>query len=92
MIHALTIKNKIGFINGTIKPPSEKEQPTEFTSWNQRNSMILSWLSHSVEPNLVKGVIHAKTAYQVWEDFKDNFSQKNAPTIYQIQKSLASLL
>lgn len=27
----------------------------------------------------------------MWEDFRDQFSQKNAPTIYQIQKSLASL-
>ncbi|KAK3006744.1 hypothetical protein RJ639_017556 [Escallonia herrerae] len=52
--------------------------------------MILSWLIHSVELDLAKGVIHAKTAYQVWEDFKDQFSQKNAPAIYQIQKSLAS--
>ncbi|KAK3007221.1 hypothetical protein RJ639_017507 [Escallonia herrerae] len=52
--------------------------------------MILSWLTYSVEPDLTKGVIHAKTAYQVWEDFKDQLSQKNAPVIYQIQKLLAS--
>ncbi|KAK3011222.1 hypothetical protein RJ639_012374 [Escallonia herrerae] len=43
-----------------------------------------------IQSDLAKGVIHAKTAYQVWEDFKDQFSQKNAPAIYQIQKSLAS--
>ncbi|KAK3002448.1 hypothetical protein RJ639_020557 [Escallonia herrerae] len=90
MIHALTAKNKIGFINGSIEQPSEKDQPTEYALWNQCNSMILSWLTHSVEPDLAKGVIHAKTAYQVCEDFKDQFSQKNAPDIYQIQKSLAS--
>ena len=53
--------------------------------------MILSWLTHSMESNLAKGVIHAKTARQVWEDFKDQFSQKNAPAIYQIQKSMVSL-
>jgi len=35
--------------------------------------------------------LHAKTVHQVWHDFKDQFSQKNAPTIYQIQKSIASL-
>ena len=52
--------------------------------------MILSWLAHSVEPDLAKGVVHAKTANQVWEDFRDQFSQKNAPTIYQIQKSIPS--
>jgi hypothetical protein len=91
MIHALTAKNKIGFINGSIKVPSEVDQSAEYALWNRCNSMILSWLTHSVEPDLAKGVIHAKTAHQVWEDFKDQFSQKNAPAIYRIQKSLASL-
>ncbi|KAL5779791.1 hypothetical protein ACOSQ2_010528 [Xanthoceras sorbifolium] len=42
MIHALTAKNKIGFINGSVKPPSETEQLTKFALWNQCNSMILS--------------------------------------------------
>ena len=60
MIHALTAKNKIGFINGAIEAPSETEQPTEYALWNQCNNMILSWFTHSVEPDLAKGVIHAK--------------------------------
>ncbi|CAL0299281.1 unnamed protein product [Lupinus luteus] len=34
--------------------------------------------------------VQAKTTDQGWEDFKDQFSQKNAPAIYQIQ-SLSSL-
>jgi len=91
MIHALTAKNKLSFIDGSIEPPSKIDQPTEYALWNQCNSMILSWLAHLVEPDLAKGVIHAKTAHQVWQDLKDQFSQKNAPAIYHIQKSLASL-
>jgi hypothetical protein len=50
--------------------------------WNQSNSMILLWLANSVEPDLAKGVVHAKTAHQVWDDFKHQFSQHNAPTVY----------
>jgi len=91
MVHALTAKNKVGFINGSVKAPSEEDQPVEYALWNRCNNMILSWLKHSVELDLFKGVIHAKTACQVWEDFKDQFSHKNIPAIYQIQKSLASL-
>lgn len=53
-----------------------------FALWNQCNNMILSWLTHFVEPDLAKGVVHAKTNYQAWEDFKDPFSQKAAPAIY----------
>jgi hypothetical protein len=43
MIHALTVKNKVGFINGTIQPPLETEQPTEYALWNRCNSMIKSY-------------------------------------------------
>ncbi|KAH7570844.1 hypothetical protein JRO89_XS05G0206300 [Xanthoceras sorbifolium] len=69
MILALTAKNKIGFIDGSIEPPSETEHPTEYALWNQCNSMILSWLTHSVEPDLAKGVVHAKTARQsLWDE------------------------
>ncbi|KAI3459834.1 hypothetical protein Pfo_016497 [Paulownia fortunei] len=74
MIHALNAKNKIGFINGSILR-SETEQPTDFALWNRCNSMLLSWLTYSMEPDLLKGV----------------FFEKNALAIYQIQKSLASL-
>ncbi|KAK3031955.1 hypothetical protein RJ639_037116 [Escallonia herrerae] len=90
MIHALTAKTKLASSMDPLSNLQKKDQPTEYALWNQCNSMILSWLTHSVEPDLAKGVIHAKTAYQVWEDFKDQFSQKNAPAIYQIKKSLAS--
>ncbi|KAK6228044.1 hypothetical protein SCA6_000384 [Theobroma cacao] len=75
-------KNKIGYINGSIEPPSETNQPIEYALWNQCNNMILSWLTHSVEPDLAKRVVHASIAQQMWEDFKDQFSQKNAPAIY----------
>ncbi|KAJ9141275.1 hypothetical protein P3X46_031825 [Hevea brasiliensis] len=78
IIHALTTKNKSGFLIGTIQQPSKTDQPIEYALWNQCNNMILSWLTHSAEPDLAKGLVHAKYASKVWEDFKDQFSQKNA--------------
>ncbi|XP_023524327.1 uncharacterized protein LOC111788256 [Cucurbita pepo subsp. pepo] len=53
--------------------------------------MIISWLTHSVEADIAKGIIHAKTAHQVWVDLHDQFSQKNAPAIFQIQNSIATM-
>lgn len=91
IIHALTGKNKIGFIDGTIQPPSSEKKPEEYAQWNQCNSMILSWLTNSVEADLAAGIIHAKTAQQVWSDLRDQFSQKNAPAVYQIRKSIATI-
>ena len=53
--------------------------------------MILSWLTHLLEANIAEGIIHAKTTQQVWVDLHDQFSQKNAPAIFQIQKSIATM-
>ena len=73
MIHALIAKNKVGFTDGSIQSPLEIEQPVEYALWNRCNNMILSWLAHSVEHDLAKTVVHAKTVHQVWQDFKDQF-------------------
>ena len=62
-MHALIAKKKIGFIDGTIQEPSQDANSTEFELWNQCNSMIISWLTHSVEADIAKGIIHAKTAH-----------------------------
>ena len=91
ILHALRAKNKIGFIDGSIKPPPEDEKPGDYALWAHCNSMILSWLSNSVESHLSNRVVHAESAYTIWEDFKHQFSQQNTPTIYQIQKQIASL-
>ncbi|XP_068503970.1 uncharacterized protein [Phaseolus vulgaris] len=91
MVHALTAKKKLGFVDGTIEMPSQEKDPSQFELWNQCNSMILSWLSHSIEAEITAGVIHGKTARQVWEDLRDQFAQKNAPAIFQIQKAITTM-
>ncbi|RVX15598.1 Retrovirus-related Pol polyprotein from transposon RE1 [Vitis vinifera] len=91
VIHALTAKKKIGFVDGTVEEPSQEDEPFMFEQWNQCNSMILSWLTHVVESDIAEGIIHAKTAREVWVDLRDQFSQKNAPAVFQIQKSIATM-
>ena len=53
VMYALIAEKKIGFIDGTIEEPSQDANSTEFELWNQCNSMIISWLTHSVEADIV---------------------------------------
>ncbi|RVW14960.1 Retrovirus-related Pol polyprotein from transposon RE1 [Vitis vinifera] len=62
VIHALTAKKKIGFVDGTVEEPSQEDEPFMFEQWNQCNSMILSWLTHAVESDIAEGIIHAKNS------------------------------
>ncbi|XP_068503612.1 uncharacterized protein [Phaseolus vulgaris] len=91
MVYTLMVKKKLGFVDGTIEMSSQEKDPSQFELWNQCNCMILSWLSHSIEAEIAAGIIHAKIARQVWEDLRDQFGQKNVPTIFQIQKAIATM-
>ena len=90
-MHAVIVKKKMGFIDGTMEELSRDANSTKFELWNQCNSMIISWLTHSVEADIAKSIIHTKTTHQVWIDLNDQFSQKNAPAIFQIQKAIAMM-
>lgn len=92
MLHALAAKNKIDFIYETIDPPSKKKQPTNFAIWNQSNNMILSLLTHFMELNRARSVIHTSKFDKNDKIFVISFSKKkNANAIFQIQKSIATI-
>ena len=82
VLHSVIAKKKIGFIDSTIEEPSQDVNSKEFELWNPRNNMILSWFTHSIETDIAECIIHVKTGHQVWVDLHDQFSQKNAPTIF----------
>ncbi|KAL5792917.1 hypothetical protein ACOSP7_001511 [Xanthoceras sorbifolium] len=69
MTLALNFKNKLGFVIGSIKAPSEETDPEGYTTWSR--------------------VIYYSTAHEVWKDLHEQFSQNNAPRIFEIQRDIA---
>ncbi|KAF5478995.1 hypothetical protein F2P56_005510, partial [Juglans regia] len=90
MLMALTAKNKIGFVNGSITKPAVTSP--FFHSWTRCNNMILSWLLNSLSKEIAASVIYVESANEVWSDLQERFSQGNGPRIFQLQKSIASLM
>ncbi|KAF8405018.1 hypothetical protein HHK36_009914 [Tetracentron sinense] len=87
---ALSAKNKMGFVNGTI--PKPKSPASSVALWDRCNDMVLSWLLNSISSDIAHSVIYAETAQAVWNDLEERFSQSNAPRIYQIKRSISTLL
>ncbi|KAH9725530.1 protein kinase domain-containing protein [Citrus sinensis] len=85
---ALSAKNKMGFVNGTILKP---EGP-EAAEWERCNDMVLSWLLNSISPDIANSVIYADTAKEVWDDLYNHFSQGNLARIFQIKRAICTLL
>ncbi|XP_042380494.1 uncharacterized protein LOC121972952 [Zingiber officinale] len=57
---SLSAKNKIGFINETIKR-SEENHDT-FQTWERCNHMVLSWILNSVDSNIASSSIYTESA------------------------------
>jgi hypothetical protein len=85
MTLALNSKNKLSFVNGSIKAPSEETDPEGYAAWSRCNDMVHSWIINTLNPEISDSVIYYSTAHEVWEDLHDRFSQSNAPRMFEIQ-------
>ncbi|XP_060181947.1 uncharacterized protein LOC132611543 [Lycium barbarum] len=87
---ALSAKNKLGFINGVIKSPSDTS--ADFNLWNRRNDMVTSWLLNSLSKEIASSVIYSKSAEELWTALEDRFGQPNGAKLYHLQKELNDLV
>ena len=69
---ALRSKNKLGFIEGTLRKPVLKEgdDPTEYNAWEMVNSMICSWIINVIDPKLHASIAYIETAAAMWENLR----------------------
>jgi hypothetical protein len=89
MTMALSAKNKLGFIDGTVAKPA-MDAP-EYSAWNRCNNMVLSWILNSVSQEISSSIIYIESAQEMWNDIKERFSQSNGPRIFQLQKAISAL-
>lgn len=90
MIMALTKKNKIAFVDGSLLKPSNLSDPLSFT-WCCLNNMVLSWLLNFVSKEIAASIMYIDYAAEMWMDLQDCFSQHNGPRVIQLQKVISSL-
>jgi hypothetical protein len=90
MLMALSAKNKIGFIDGTLTKPSNTAN-AEFRIWTRCNDLVASWITNSISKEIASSLIYMTIYEDIWSDLKDRFSHRNGQRIFQLQKSLSTL-
>ncbi|KAJ9707366.1 hypothetical protein PVL29_002391 [Vitis rotundifolia] len=89
MAMALIAKNKIGFVDGTIRCAAQTD--LLFNAWNRCNSMVTSWIINSVSKEIVDSLMYIAIAAEIWTDLRDRFQHSNAPRVFQLKKHLTAL-
>lgn len=50
MLRALSVKNKMGFVNGKYKKPDPKDRL--LNQWKRCDDMVTSWILHSLSRDI----------------------------------------
>ena len=90
MTIALSVKNKLGFIDGSISKPTGNDLPL-LHSWIRNNNIVISWILNSVSKDISASTIFAESTTEIWNDLKDRFQQSNGPRIFQLRRDLLNL-
>ncbi|KAJ0568794.1 putative RNA-directed DNA polymerase [Helianthus annuus] len=82
----LFAKNKIGFVDGTLRKP-EKTHPKHMP-WLRCDAMIRGWLTTAMEKEIRVSVKYANSAEEIWKDLQERFGKENAPRAYELKQLL----
>ena len=86
---ALSAKNKLGLIAGTVRQPEPLSNLYPF--WTRCNDMVVSWMLNSISDEIRDSVAYFGTAKEIWDDLLTRFAQGNVPRIFQLKKELTAL-
>ncbi|XP_019054315.1 PREDICTED: uncharacterized protein LOC109115092 [Nelumbo nucifera] len=87
MSNALLSKNKMAFVDGSLKKLDESS-PDQF-AWRKCNSLVITWLFNSLAWDLHDNVAYVDCFTDIWHDPEESFSQRNTPRIFHLKRELA---
>ncbi|KAJ0835083.1 putative retrotransposon Copia-like protein [Helianthus annuus] len=86
MSNFLFAKNKIGFVDGSIRKPEHTSK--EYMPWMRCDAMVKGWLTTAMDKEIRASVKYANTASEIWDDLKERFGKESAPSAYELKRSL----
>ncbi|XP_073014619.1 uncharacterized protein [Primulina eburnea] len=84
MIIAISVKNKLGFVDGSIPRPDDFML---LNSWKRNNGIVTSWILNSVSKDISTSIIFTESALDIRQDLKERFQQSNGPRIFQLRRN-----
>ncbi|KAI4374147.1 hypothetical protein MLD38_012176 [Melastoma candidum] len=86
---ALSIRNKIGFVDGSIVRPAEGDPL--FVAWKRCDDLVRTWIYKSVSVSIATTIFFLKTAKEIWEELNERFAEPNDSRICQLQMQFHNL-
>ena len=83
----LRAKNKLGFIDGTIKVPDSTSP--HYAQWGIVNSMLVAWIYNTLDASVRSTVRFPDNVKTLWDDLQARYSLGNGPRILELKAQIA---
>uniref|UniRef100_A0A803LI92 Retrotransposon Copia-like N-terminal domain-containing protein n=1 Tax=Chenopodium quinoa TaxID=63459 RepID=A0A803LI92_CHEQI len=89
MTIALSAKNKLGFVDGTIPKPYPTHET--YKAWERCNDMIISWILYNLDTIIARSVLYFNSAAEIWKDLEDIYGFTSGPQLYSLERQLSEV-
>ncbi|XP_074352191.1 uncharacterized protein LOC141691365 [Apium graveolens] len=89
MTIALSARNKIGFIDGSIPKPNF-DSPM-FKSWSRCNDMVISWILGALSKSIGRSVIYSSSVREIWMELEERYCVSNGAQLFGLHKELTDI-
>lgn len=89
MIIALSARNKLGFVDGSISKPDSKSP--SYKSWARCNDMVISWILGALSKTIGRSVIYSNSAHQMWKELGERYGVSNGAQLFGLHKELSEV-
>ncbi|XP_048501514.1 uncharacterized protein LOC125497856 [Beta vulgaris subsp. vulgaris] len=86
MVIALSARNKLGFVDGSISKPSGNANLLKI--WTRCNDLVISWFLASLDQVIARSILYFKTAREIWLNLEERFGNFSGTELYSLQQQL----
>lgn len=66
---ALHSKNKLGFLDRTLKCPDDSDWLT--LVWDMCNTMVMAWVTNSIDIDIAQSILWMETVHKIWVELRE---------------------
>ena len=89
MMRSLTARNKLAFINGNLKKPTD--DPIKSLKWERANDVVSSWILSSISESIQAGHVYSEIAENIWNELYETYNKSDGSVIFNIHQKINSL-